>query len=466
MAHILIIDDEEAIGKALSTLIRSMGYEPVHASRLKQGLDLVCRDAFDLVFLDVMLPDGNGLEAIQDIKKAPGSPEVVIITGVGSMDGAELAVKSGAWDYIQKPLSVEKVKLSLIRVLQYRHEKSKHKGHRVLDREGIVGRSPEIIRCLDLLAKAADTDANVLITGETGTGKELFAKAIHENSPRRVNAFVVVDCAVLPENLVESTLFGHEKGAFTGADRGREGLIKEADGGTLFLDEVGELPQAQQKAFLRVLQERRFRPVGGKGDRSSDFRVIAATNRDIHAMVRAGTFREDLLFRLQSLAIHIPPLRERAGDIKDMALYYLAQLSGRYVAGQKGYSPEFLEALTSYHWPGNVRELIHALESALSESRDEPTLFPIHLPTHIRSRLARDAVDEAPKRAYAPKKGEGETAYFPGLREWVESTEQQYFQSLVEHTGGDIKEICRISGLSRSNVYARFKKYNISKSRP
>ncbi|MCF8120007.1 MAG: sigma-54 dependent transcriptional regulator [Deltaproteobacteria bacterium] len=461
MAHILIIDDDKAVGEALSSLVQAMGHRHFYASRLKQGLELACMEPFDLVFLDVMLPDGNGIEVIPDIKKAPGSPEVVIITGVGSKDGAELAIKSGSWDYIQKPLSVEKINLSLTRVLQYREEKSKRTRPRVLKREGIIGSSPEMAQCMDLLAKAADTDANVLITGETGTGKERFARAIHENSDRSENAFVVVDCAVLPENLIISTLFGHEKGAFTGADRTREGLIREADGGTLFLDEVGELPVSQQKAFLRVLQERRFRPVGGKKDTVSDFRVIAATNRDIDAMIKTEAFREDLLFRLQSLSIHIPPLRDRGRDIKNIALYYLKELSSKYGPGQKGYSPEFIEALSRYQWPGNVRELNHAVENALSESRDEPTLFPIHLPIHIRSQLARSSVKET--RKSSPDIDSHHTS-FPSLKEMMEFTEKEYFQNLVHYTGGDINEICRISGLSRSNVYTRFKKYNLSKS--
>ncbi len=461
MGRILIIDDDKMVCDSLSTFIHSMGHKTAIAFRLKKGLELVSKDDFDLVFLDVNLPDGNGLMAIREIKKAPSSPEVVIITGEGSMDGADLAIKSGSWDYIQKPPSVEKIQLSLVRVLQYREEKLRKKTPLILKRESIVGNSPEINRCLELVAKAAYTDANVIITGETGTGKELFARAIHENSQRNGNAFVVVDCAALPDSLMESTLFGHEKGAFTGADRAREGLIKEADGGTLFLDEVGELPLSQQRAFLRVLQESSFRPVGGKGDTVSDFRLIAATNRDIDGMVKAGTFRQDLFFRLQSLTIPIPPLRRRTGDIKDIASYYLTKFSGKFGPGQKGYSPEFLEAIIYYDWPGNVRELIHAIENALSESLEEPILFPIHLPTHIRSKLAREAVDEFGTRLHHNINDHSTSHHFPGFRELMESTEKKYFQDIIKYTGGDIKEICRISGISRSNVYTRFRKFNL-----
>jgi two-component system, NtrC family, response regulator len=387
----------------------------------------------------------------------------VIITGEGSEDGAELAVNSGSWDYVEKPLSMEKVKLPLIRVLQYREEARKAKTPLVLKRKGIVGNSPEITHCLEMVAKAAEVDANVLITGETGTGKELFAKAVHDNSPRRDHPFIVVDCAALPDQLIESELFGHEKGAFTGADRAREGLIMEADGGTLFLDEVGELPLAQQKSFLRVLQERRFRPIGKKVEVSSDFRLIAATNRDIGRMAAAGAFRKDLLFRLQSLTIDIPPLRHRSGDIQDIFLHYVRRLSGKYGRGQKGYSPEFLEAIARYHWSGNVRELIHATENALSESRGESTLFRIHLPIHIRSQVIMDSV-----RNNAPASGLthelDSLRPFPPVRKLIASTEKDYFVGLIKHAGGDIDEICRISGLSRSKVYARFKKYHLSRS--
>jgi len=464
MAHILIIDDDTVLCDALSRFCNSMGHDSACAFCLKDGLSLASANLFDIVFLDVNLPDGNGIDSISRVKKFSGSPEVVIMTGEGSRDGAEVAIKSGSWDYIEKPLSAEKIKLPLIRVLQYREEKSTRKTPLVLKREGIVGNSPEIKQCLDLVAKAADTDANVLITGETGTGKELFARAIHDNSQRREHAFVVVDCAALPETLIESTLFGHEKGAFTGADRAREGLIKEADRGTLFLDEVGELPLSQQKAFLRVLQERRFRPVGGKKDTASDFRLIAATNRHIDNMVKDGAFREDLLFRLQSLAIQIPALRNRSADIKDITSFYLARLSGKYGPGQKGYSPEFLEAITQYRWPGNVRELIHAIENALSESREFPTLFPIHLPIYIRSKLVRASVGEDRRTTQKPEKGINPAQSYPPLKEVMESAEKDYLDRLITLTGGDMAEICRISGITRSNVYARFKKYNLSKT--
>ena len=275
MANVLIIDDDRAMCDMLSGRMRDMGHNATYALTLKAGLKQAFSESFDVVFLDVGMPDGNGLEALPKIRETPSSPEVIIITGAGSPDGAELAIKNGAWDYIEKPLSISAMSLPLIRALQYREDTRTLGSPVALDREGIVGNSPPMKACFDLMAQASASDANVLITGETGTGKELFAAAIHKNSPRAEKSFVVVDCATLPETLVESMLFGHEKGAFTGADKAKDGLIKQADGGTLFLDEVGELPLSVQKAFLRVLQERRFRPLGGKREIESDFRLVS-----------------------------------------------------------------------------------------------------------------------------------------------------------------------------------------------
>lgn len=463
MACVLVIDDDKMVCELFLLLIRSMGHEVTCALRLKEGLKRVSEKGYDIVFLDVNLPDGNGLNAIPKIKKAPLFPEVVIITGEGSPSSAELAVKSGAWDYIQKPLAVEKIKLPLLRVLQFREEKIRTITPVVLKRDGVVGNSYQMAQCLDLVARASVVDATVLITGDTGTGKELFARAVHENSSRQGNAFVVVDCAALPDNLIESTLFGHEKGAFTGADRNRQGLITEADGGTLFLDEVGELPLQQQSTFLRVLQERKLRPVGSEKDIGSDFRLIVATNRDLDRMVEAGTFREDLLFRLRSIVINLPPLRNRTQDIREIFSYYLEKFCNKYGMGKKGYSPEFLEALITYSWPGNVRELIHAIENALSEARYDPILFPVHLPTSVRSQLAKLSVKR--KNPDGPFSGEEKKTVdqVPKLKDMIETVEKNYFQDLISLTRGDIQEICRLSGLTQSNVYLRFKKYGLSK---
>jgi len=394
MAKILIIDDDKMICDALGSVVKRMGYGVHYTLTLKEGLKEVSSGKYDVVFLDVRLPDGNGLTELSRIRGVPSSPEVIIITGEGDPDGAELAIKSGAWDYIEKPPSIESMTLPLIRALQYREEKRSRKPSVALNRVGIIGNSPQMRRCLDLLAQAANTDASALITGETGTGKERLASAIHSNSSRKDKNFVVVDCAALPETLVESTLFGHEKGSFTGAHKTHDGLVKQADGGTLFLDEVGELPMSVQRTFLRVLEEHRFRPVGSKREMESDFRLVAATNQDLDQMVLTGKFRQDLLFRLRSVTIALPPLRERMGDIKELAIYYMTKFCDRYGIGTKGFSPEFTEILNSYSWPGNVRELANTMENLLTTTDDDPVLFSKHLPTRIRVEVTRASVSK------------------------------------------------------------------------
>ena len=460
--RILIIDDDKGVCFTLSQMVKQEGHDVTTKHTKKEGIGELFSIEYDIVFLDVRLPDGNGLDVLPKLLGAPSKPEIIIMTGHGDPDGAELAIKHGAWDYIKKPSPIEKMRLPFLRALQYRKKKTKQQILTHLKRESICGNSPELNRCLNLVGKAANSESSVLLTGETGTGKELFARAIHENSQRAKNAFVVVDCAALPGNLIESILFGHDKGAYTGAEQKREGLIREADGGTLFLDEVGELPLQQQRAFLRILQEKRFRPIGSNKDRSSDFRCIAATNQNLDQMVTAGAFRRDLFFRLRTLAIHLPPLRDRIPDIRDIASHYLLKLSDKFGSGQKGYSPEFFEAITAYHWPGNVRELIHAIENALSESREEPTLFPVHLPTHIRSCLAKESFGKQTLKTAAPKTINSPGS-FPNLKDLISKTEKKYFQDLITCTKGEIKEICRISGLSRANVYTRFKKYDLTK---
>jgi len=460
MAKILIIDDDKMVCDTLSQAVKGMGHEAEYALTLGEGMEKATSGHYDVIFLDVRLPDGSGLEALPRIRELPLSPEVIIITGYGDPSGAELAIKSGAWDYMEKPLSLKVITFSLMRVLQYRDAKKGKRSPLALKLEGIVGSSPRMKVCYELLAQAAGSDANVLITGETGTGKELFARAIHNNSSRAKKSFVVIDCTALPATLVESMLFGYEKGAFTGADRSQDGLIKEADGGTLFLDEVGELPLSLQKPFLRVLQEKTFRPIGSKKEIRSDFRLIAATNRDLDKMVEAGRFRKDLLYRLRSFIIEIPPLREHIEDVKELAIYHMAKLCEHYGVKNKGFSPEFFDALMAYDWPGNVRELINALEWALTVAINEPILFPEHLPTYIRIQLMRTkATREDPGMEEPSGRPRKE---LPTLKEFRKKMDRQYLKDLLSLTQGDIKEACRISGLSRSRLYALLKEHQLT----
>ena len=300
----------------------------------------------------------------------------------------------------------------------------------------------------------------MLISGETGTGKEIFARAIHDNSSRRTKSLVLVDCTALPETLVESLLFGHEKGVCTGADKARDGLVRHADGWTLFLDEVGELPPTTQKVFLRVLQERKYRRVGGEKEIGSDFRLIAATNRDLNQMVESGRFRKDLLYRIRAINITLPPLRDRNEDVKLLALYYLTKICQRYGAAEKGFSPDFMDALQYYAWPGNVRELINALETAISNAEPEPTLYAHHLPPDVRLQVSQESLDhtscgspgQETKTSLKGDKFEPLCTFKAFRKSAVHRLEEEYLQSLIAQSKKSVDKAMDISGLSRSRL--------------
>lgn len=450
---ILIVDDDPVLAEMLTLHLSRAGYKAESACTLEEGVSLAHKGDFDVIFLDVQMPDGNGLHFFPRFAQAPSQPEVIIMTGSGDPDGAKKAIQLGAWSYLEKPNILRDLLLPLTRALQYREEKKKINVMPVaLKRDGIIGKSPSLAPCLDQLAKAAISEANLLITGETGTGKEVFARAVHDNSSRCQQAFVVVDCASLPESLIESTLFGHVKGAFTGADRTVNGLFKIADGGTLFLDEIGEMPERIQKSLLRVLQERRFRPVGATREESSDFRVIAATNRDLDHFVNQGLFRADLLYRLRSLSLHLPALRERKEDIRPLSRHFLSRLCDRARVATKGMADEFFDYLIAYDWPGNVRELQQTMEQVFANAINHPTIFPNHLPANIRvcKTLAGMKSDSTPE----PSKPDRITT--PSLVSWKlykSRNEAEYLRQLIAITNGNIKEMCHISGLSRARLY-------------
>ncbi len=465
MINILIIDDDKMMCEMMARIVKDIGYNVTYKHTLADGLKEVFSKTFDVVMLDVRLPDGNGLDVISKIKEVSYSPEVIIITGAGDPDGAELAINCGAWDYIEKPASIKHMTLPLISALEFRKGKKAKRIPVLLKRENIIGNCPKMMEALEQLAQAASIDTNVLITGETGAGKELFARAIHENSNRAGGRFVVVDCAALPGSLVESILFGHEKGAFTGADKTKEGLIKQAAGGTLFLDEIGELPLSTQKAFLRFIQERQFRSIGGKEEKRIDFRLISTTNRNLDQMVQADLFRSDLLFRLKSFIIKVPPLRERVKDIKDIITYYTNKFCSIYGIETKGFSPDFFEAMAKYNWPGNVRELINTLEHVLAKTRYEPTLFSFHLPTQIRVKIAKTSISESKGSNNEAAQGNSseiiDLKNIPKFKKFREDMDYQYLKKLMSDTKGSKKEAIQLSGLSRQRLYELLKKYNL-----
>ena len=426
---------------------------------------MATQGAFDLILLDLDFPEGNGLDILPDLLQLPGSPEVIIITGTGDMKGAEIAFKHGAWDYVRKPFLTEEVSLPILRSLQYHEEKATTRPPSILKRGGIIGESPEIVGCLEEAAAVATTDSSVLLFGETGTGKELFAKAIHQNSHRAKGNFIVIDCGALPETLVESILFGHEKGAFTGATEGRKGLITQAEGGTLFMDEIGELPLTTQRALLRTLQERRVRPVGGKKEIAVDFRLVAATHRNLEEMAEAGSFRSDLLFRIRGIEIKLPPLRQRIGDIRDIVHHKIQQLGKLYGLGTKGVSQAFLEILESYNWPGNVRELMNVLEHSLSNAGSDPTLVPKHIPPKYRTALvAHQTHNSHSTAALTPDDTLHDEADLTTLREFRQEMERKYLRSLLMAAKGDWRSACSLSGVSKTRLYELLKKHNLSLS--
>jgi two-component system NtrC family response regulator len=462
MAKILVVDDDPNLALMLGEQSRRLGHDAVTASTLGEGVEQARQGDFDLVFLDVQMPDGNGLEFLARFREVASRPEVIIITGKGDPEGASKAITSGAWGYVEKPHVIKDLHLHMVRALQYREEKNRAaRVPVILRREEIIGSSPKINHCLEQLAQAAMSDVSVLITGETGTGKELFARAIHANSGRSAKNFVVVDCAALPDNLIESTLFGHEKGAFTGADRGMVGLVKQADGGTLFLDEVGELPLQTQKAFLRVLQEHAYRPVGGSSEIRSDFRLVAATNRDLEKEVAAGAFRTDLLFRLQASVLHLPPLRERPEDLRPLAGYFVNRLSRRYGQEEKAFGVDFVATLAAYDWPGNVRELAQTLEHAFTAAFHSPTLYPNHLPDQMRILQAQRAVRQTQSLPPAALSPGNVAATLPSWRKFRDRCEREYLLQLLAVSKGNISAASRLADLSRTHLYQLLAKYDL-----
>ena len=451
MASILIVDDDPIFVAQMGLFMERLGHRHAAAGSFWQGLAAAEECEADVVLLDVHLPDASGLDGLARFKQTRSQPEIVIVTGRSDPDAVDQAIRKGAWDYLEKPPSLDTIRLVVGRALAYRKSRLDQGAALVLERDAIIGNSPVLKQSLLDLARAAKGLGNVLITGETGTGKELFAKALHANSPRRDKPFVVVDCTNIPETLAESILFGHVRGAFTDAVREREGMFALAHGGTMFFDEVGDLSESLQRSLLRVIQERRFRPIGASRERDSDFRLVAVTNRDVRALVEAGRFRQDLYFRLSQTQIHLPPLREREGDVELLTTHFLARLCSEQGIHGKAASREFSDCLRRHSWPGNVRELLNALASAVANTGDEPILHPHHLPADLRahsikSGLSRPAEAPAPDgpalEGPALEARPAEPGRLQSLREFRDSAfgelEARYLDRLLAVSGGDV----------------------------
>ncbi len=463
MAKILIFSKDSFFCRNVAKAMHEIGHSAENMSSMVQVQGSNATD-YDAVIFDILLSTEANGNFLEKFTGDPNHPQVIIVTETSDPSLVESAITSGVWDYFHKPPPMDRLKTSVQRAVEF-SRKNKSREPLVLRRCGVVGSSSMVKSCLQFVAACSGNDSNVLIYGETGTGKELFAKAIHYNSARKDFPFVIVDCAALPDNLVESILFGHEKGAFTTAEKKHAGLIKQAHRGTLFLDEVGELPLNIQKSFLRVLQERIFRPVGGIMEIFSDFRLVAATNKNLEEMAEMGLYRRDLLFRLQAFSMKLPPLRGRETDIKELVSHFLDTVCKEHGQKHKGLSAEVIDAFTCYHWPGNVRELINILEHAVISAKNDSIIYPEHLPTNLRIFITQKlmAAKESPQNS-AAKSIPAQKA-FPKLKDYraraLAMLEKQYLLELLQTSENSIPRACRLSGLSRPRLYALIKKYNI-----
>src|SRR6188472_3784107 len=370
MGRILIADDHDALRRGLARALTAAGHEVEEAPNGNQAIERLHEGHFDVVLSDLKMGGSDGLDVLRTTKALHPSTAVILMTAFGSVHTAVEAMKSGAFDYVQKPFEIEEMEVKIEKALEMRrmrHELDylRHTQNDIYDFDRIVGNSGALQRVLGVVRKVAKSNTTVLIRGETGTGKELIAGAIHHNSLRAARNFVKVNCAALPETLLESELFGHEKGAYTGADRQRIGRFEQADGGSLFLDEIGDMSPAIQAKILRVLQEHEFERLGGTRTQRVDVRLITATNRDLSVMVQSGQFREDLYYRLNVVSIEMPPLRERKEDITQLATFFLRRFSGELKKTVMGMSPDAQKLLMRYNWPGNIRELENSIERAV-----------------------------------------------------------------------------------------------------
>ncbi len=448
-AEILVVDDDKAHRTMLRTLIKGWGYAVEAVDDGGVAVDRVAVSAYDLILMDIRMVKVSGLEALPAIKELNPAIPILIMTAYSSVETAVEALKAGAYDYLTKPLDFDKLKLTLERAMEHQQLKAENQQLKdalgqQFDRGHIIGRSPAMIRLLETAAQVAASEATVMISGESGTGKELVAGVVHHNSPRKGGPFVKINCAALTETLLESELFGHEKGAFTGAERRREGKFVQANGGSIFLDEVSEMPLSMQVKLLRVLQEREVTRVGGEGVIPVDVRLVVATNKDIPDLIKSGVFREDLYYRLNVVNLELPPLRERRGDIPLLAQHFLEHFNARNAKAIRGFSPQGMELLGRYHWPGNVRELMNAVERAVV--------------------LAREAYLDENDFSFLNPDPEASTttdleALLAGMP--LESVEREAILKTLAAVGGNKSEAARQLGITRKTLASKLKKYGM-----
>ena len=453
---ILIIDDEKGQRDILTAILTKMGYKIFSASGGEEALQQLQHAEFDLLLTDLKMQGISGMELMERVLADNPSQCVVMMTAHGTIDSAVEAMKKGAFDYLEKPLEREDLILTVQRAFEriglLKENKALHKKLAETKRlPNMIGEHPKMHEVVRIINKIAPTSTTVLIYGESGTGKELVARAIHDGSPRRDKAFFAINCAAIPDSLMESELFGHEKGSFTGASGRKKGLFEEAHRGTIFLDEIGEMDMAMQVKLLRVLQERTIRRVGAVKDIEIDARVIAATNRDLARRIDEKSFREDLFYRLNVFPINIPPLRERPADIAALAAYFVDSFSRSFGRDFRDVSPEAEQLMAQYAWPGNVRELRNVIER-ICIMRSGPTLLPEHLPQEIRSSVAAHPL---------PVEMPNIVASDMGLEEAVSAVEKSLIQQALQKTGWNVLQTAANLKIPRGTLRYKMEKYNL-----
>ena len=450
---ILVTEDDNVQREIITDILRLAGYDVTARGSAEEALATVREDDFSVLLTDMRMPGMDGLELLRQVKRLRPEIEVVVMTAHASVQTAITAIREGAGDYLEKPFDKDELLLVISRTLDRLDLRRQNRQLRELVTEtvslgNIIGESPEMQRVFERAQRATRVNSTVMILGESGTGKELVARHIHFAGPRQNKPFIVVNCAAIPENLVESELFGHEKGAFTGAETSRAGKFEAADGGTIFLDEIGDMRIESQAKLLRVLQDGVVERVGSSKPRRVDVRVIVATNRDLREAVAANEFREDLYFRLEVLPIVIPPLRERMQDLPLLVSHFREKLARKLGIPAPNISPPVLEALRRYRWPGNVRELEHTLEQMFILAAGD-TLGP----------------DDLPEKLQAPPSGD-ETFVLPPGGLILEDVEQELIRQALERTGGSIKDAAPLLGLTYKTLQYRLKKHEIDRKNP
>ncbi|MCC7125516.1 MAG: sigma-54-dependent Fis family transcriptional regulator [Acidobacteria bacterium] len=460
MASILVVDDEPGVRSSVAGVLRDEGFEVEAVGTGEDCLDRVAQHSYDVIVLDIWLPGIDGLITLQRLKEREVDAQVVIISGHGNIESAVRAIKMGAFDFIEKPLSLEKTVLVVRNALRQRDLESENRALRArVDRQfTMIGDSAVMRRLREQVAMAAPTNGRVLILGENGTGKELVARAVHQSSRRRAGPFVEVNCAAIPEELIESELFGHARGAFTGAVADKPGRFEQAHGGTIFLDEIGDMSLKTQAKVLRVLQEQVMERVGGTQRIRVDVRVLAATNKDLTVEIREGRFREDLYFRLNVIPIFVPPLRERRDDIPLLAEHFMALMAAEYGRRPKRFAPEAIARLQHYAWPGNVRQLRNTVERLIIMVAAD-TITALDLAFLGRDDNGGMAVwpGELPTPSLSPTVGK--------LAEARDQFEREYILRALSASQGNMSRTADILGLERSNLYKKMRAFGIAPKR-